>query len=563
MKSKLASLIVMLLITTNVAACSNSKNESASSGAGNSSPETSSTEQADPALDDWAPFSKYKEQIVFTTGRQVVTDNRLPAGDDLENNLFSRHVESKINVKVKNLWEVEANENTFNQKLSLSLSSGNLPDALLVDRKMFRQLLDADMIADLTQAYNKTASPYIKDVINSYGTLLDEVTVDGKIMAIPGANIGGGHNILWVRKDWLDKLGLQPPKTIDDIIAVAKAFIEKDPGGNGAGKTIGIPSNSNLVGHYNDGLILDPIFNLYGAFPTQWIKDTSGNIVYGSVQPEMKTALAKLAEMYKDGLIDEQFAIRKVEDSHALLASGKAGLYFGPWWAAYFPLQDSVKNNPKADWKPYNAPLDADGKYNTYKQDMLAPMLVVRKGFEHPEAIVKVLNVELQATRGSDDPDGLKVSKEMQDKGINWAVMPLPIHMDYNDALVRSYNQLKEAIDTGSDAKVSSDFKSVYPNYVKNQANPGADAGAWADATARIDGQALTFNDQVVFHDVAFHGVTPSMETKWANLEKLENQTLLKIVMGEIPVDDFDQFVEEWKRLGGDEITKEVNDSKR
>ena len=50
------------------------------------------------------------------------------------------------------------------------------------------------------------------------------------------------------------------------------------------------------------------------------------------------------------------------------------------------------------------------------------------------------------------------------------------------------------------------------------------------------------------------------MELKWANLVKLEDEALLKIIMGVEPLSYFDTFVAEWKRLGGDEITKEVSD---
>ena len=49
------------------------------------------------------------------------------------------------------------------------------------------------------------------------------------------------------------------------------------------------------------------------------------------------------------------------------------------------------------------------------------------------------------------------------------------------------------------------------------------------------------------------------METKWATLQKLEDEYIMKIIFGEYVVDDFDKFVSEWKRLGGDEITAEVN----
>ncbi len=57
-----------------------------------------------------------------------------------------------------------------------------------------------------------------------------------------------------------------------------------------------------------------------------------------------------------------------------------------------------------------------------------------------------------------------------------------------------------------------------------------------------------------------FYGVTRTMEMKWATLEKLENETFLKIIVGDLPVSAFDDFVAQWKKLGGDQITKEVTE---
>ena len=48
------------------------------------------------------------------------------------------------------------------------------------------------------------------------------------------------------------------------------------------------------------------------------------------------------------------------------------------------------------------------------------------------------------------------------------------------------------------------------------------------------------------------------MTTRWANLEKLETETMIKIITGEEPVDAFDEFVETWKKMGGEQITEEV-----
>ena len=57
-----------------------------------------------------------------------------------------------------------------------------------------------------------------------------------------------------------------------------------------------------------------------------------------------------------------------------------------------------------------------------------------------------------------------------------------------------------------------------------------------------------------------FWGTTETMEDYWTNLTTLEDETFMKIVMGEESIDAFDRFVEEWKAQGGDMITEEVQE---
>ena len=53
---------------------------------------------------------------------------------------------------------------------------------------------------------------------------------------------------------------------------------------------------------------------------------------------------------------------------------------------------------------------------------------------------------------------------------------------------------------------------------------------------------------------------TPSMITKSGEMEKLRDSTFLSMIMGETPISDFDNYVSQWKSLGGDDIGKEVNE---
>ena len=67
-------------------------------------------------------------------------------------------------------------------------------------------------------------------------------------------------------------------------------------------------------------------------------------------------------------------------------------------------------------------------------------------------------------------------------------------------------------------------------------------------------------NDKYVPVYNAYNGQTETMETKWANLKKMEEETFAKIIMGKADISEFDTFVENWKNQGGDQILKEIND---
>ena len=58
----------------------------------------------------------------------------------------------------------------------------------------------------------------------------------------------------------------------------------------------------------------------------------------------------------------------------------------------------------------------------------------------------------------------------------------------------------------------------------------------------------------------AFKGIsTDTMVQKQSSLDALQDEAFTKIIMGE-PLDSFDSFVEQWKSLGGDDITSEMNE---
>ncbi|EHB68450.1 extracellular solute-binding protein [Paenibacillus lactis] len=500
------------------------------------------------------PYGKYETPVEFTIGRNTNHVNNLPEGDTIENNLATRYVESRVNVKAKVAWETD----DMKQKLSLSMTTGDLPDVMLVDREIFNQLVDNDLIADLTEVYEKTASEGIKEIYGSYGDfLLEQVKVDGKIMGLPMTNIGNQHQLLWVRKDWVDKVGAELPTTLDEVWNLARTFVEQDV--SGTGKTGGFVMDQNAMN-------FSPVFAVYNAFPAQWIKNKDGQIVYGSVQPEMKAALADLSERYKEGLIDKQFAVRSNEEKEALVINGQVGMLFNPWWIGYTNYKESIKQNPEAEWVAVSAPVDDAGKFKTIRQDPIGGgIVVVKKDYPHPEAIMKSINLTTDFLYSLTE-DAVQYKKEHPDELLTdnsrWNNDPtqIPMQVDYDDVLKRYYEDIMQAAESGDESSIQEDRIVSLRAYLEfKEKGNDVDVNTYGEYLSRIEGQREANNPNLEVIPGAFYGTTETMKLKWANLKKMEEETILKIIMGEAGLEAFDTFVETWHRTGGDEIMAEIN----
>ncbi|KRG13217.1 ABC transporter substrate-binding protein [Virgibacillus soli] len=554
-------LLLFLLVVCLLVACA--ENSSTKDG-GKSESENENEVSSEPA----DPFGKYDETITIAIGQEVdPSDTSLQDGDTPLDNQYTRHVEEHLNIKVEHAFT--ASPSNYDQKVSLAIAGNDLPDAMVVGPVELRQLVEADQIADLTKVYENYASPAIKEIIDSTdGVALDNVTFDGKIMAIPNSQAGadGVHN-LWIRKDWLDKLELEVPKTIEELKKVTKAFVEQDPDGNGKDDTIGLagPDTSNklyanFIESTNNLYGFDGIFSALHSYPGYWLKGEDGKPVYGSILPETKEALSVLRDMYSEGLIDQEMGVR--EDSGESIISGKTGMFFGPFWMPYASLTDAVKNDPEANWQSYALPLDANGDFTPHLSTTTTQYVVVRKDYEHPEAAMKILN-NLLAHESEFDPSkggpGFYPLRLVYAPADEMEVTTVALRevlagpkepSDFYD--MPAYKLLKSDVDTIHDVKLE-----PYDN-TDIQYWDLDNLGQWTRAYSALVGTAPLVDTEIKGVKSLIYSQTETMENRWVNLKKLEDEVFLKIIMGTEPLDAFDQFVKNWEKQGGEQITEEV-----
>lgn len=543
---KVQLLATIALMTLFVSACS-SNNEKPSSS------QEAASEQ--PVTD---PMAKYAEPVTLNIGYGINTSSKFPEGskDTFLDNDQTRLMQDKLNITFTHAFEVPIA--SYADKVNMLISSNDIPQVMHVTEAQFKVLAESDMLEDMTSAYQNYATPQLKEVIDQYGPMLmKRVTYDGKMLGIPSpVPHHDSDAVVWIRQDWLKNAGIDLPETlsIDDIAKVAKAFIEQDPDKDGKKDTYGLQSTSNFVTPTVSSNTLDAYFTAFKSFPKTWIKDANGNIEYGSIAPETKQALANLSKWYAEGLLDPEFGTIKPEQFAKDLSAGKAGIAVGN---SYMPLyfNDSVKNDPKAEWGSYMLTA-ADGKYYNRQSDPLGEIMVVKKGTAHPEALVKAIDL----TADQDNNVSPEFKKPYADSpGTNWSIRPIQ-KLFANVNLVK--DRFKRFQDTASGAMKADQLPKadvqIYESYAKGMDALKASPSDWAYVAYQFLGGKIVLNPNNTEVFSQYYGMTDAMETKWVNLTKLENEAFVQIITGKEPVDYFDTFVSEWKKQGGDEITDEV-----
>ena len=170
-------------------------------------------------------------------------------------------------------------------------------------------------------------------------------------MAMPGTEVDYGTSMLWLRKDWMDKLGLAEPQTPEEAYEIIRIFAEENPGECAEGN-VGLAFT--LPGQLQSDPVfsVQPIFNTVNSFPGIWRKDESGQFVYGSVTPNTRVALELANHLYMEGVLDEGFMLRTSNNIINLIDTGACGAVCGLWWLPYGYLQGS-RERQGADWQPY------------------------------------------------------------------------------------------------------------------------------------------------------------------------------------------------------------------
>jgi putative aldouronate transport system substrate-binding protein len=356
-----------------------------------------------------------KEKVTLT----IVVPQNTSVGD-WKKNAFSTWYEERTGVHVD--WQVvagEAGSPDALTKVNAMIASGDVPDAFMnINFSPAQQLLYGSQ--GLFIPLNKLIDDYgaeIKRMFKDYPDIEDLITApDGNIYTMPYVNdcfhCNCGGQRMWINKPWLDKLGLEPPESLNDFEIVLKAFANDDPNGNGKA------DEAPLMGHTDDpfssffmgSFLYNPGYIENGP---SWLYLDNGRVDIVANKPGWREGLRYLHRLFEQGLLArESFT----QDSEAFIRVGNKsgenilGAARAFYWGSFLTID---VEDPKARWNDYVAVPTLKGPdgtatatWNYYGKAGNSAGFVVTNACKHPEVAVAwadgqyELEAQLQAGNG-------------------------------------------------------------------------------------------------------------------------------------------------------------------
>lgn len=221
-----------------------------------------------------------------------------------------------------------------NQAFNTMLVESKLPDIIHgTSTNTNKAGMEGAMIPleDLVKQY----APNIQKYFDTHPEALrGSLAADGHLYYIPCIYEKGPAMGWFIRQDWLDKLSLPVPTTVEEYYNTLKAFRDNDPNGNG---------KKDEIPYFDRSKSVKNLVPLFGVDKNYYAVGPDGKIYAPTATEGYKTAMTELAKWYAEGLIDQEVYSRGSTTREQLLGDNIGGATHD-WFSSSLSFNDKLKD---------------------------------------------------------------------------------------------------------------------------------------------------------------------------------------------------------------------------
>ncbi|SER35471.1 ABC-type glycerol-3-phosphate transport system, substrate-binding protein [Gracilibacillus ureilyticus] len=464
-----------------------------------------------------------EEGATVTVFKSHMGKGTIPESDDPH----VQYVKDKTGVEYQLMTTPPGSEPA--EYINLMIASEDFPDILRPIGGVEQTLINQGGALALDDLLPEYAPNVWERIPEEAWNIVRSASPDGKIYYVPKVYLIPERAAL-LRQDWLDAVGIEMPETIEDYKEMLIAFRDQDPNGNGQQDEL--PTSGREFGRWMDHLFAMFGVAMWEGYP-EW-DIYNGEINYAGTSENMKEAIKFIRDLYAEGLLDNETFLNK-----------------GDVWTA------KINNNLVGSW--YHLPANLKERYAAMKEGapdayvvgMPLPEVegfdgfITQKSMGEPEWMIPAASEDnaINSLKLLDffyDPanaDFVQYGIEgVQHEVVDGEKVLLPSSDDKPLAL----GMLNLTTDESMNIRIENSFSEEEQEMVKDIFEVSK-----ADAR-RIAGDGLPSTVYEGYPDIQSH--------------KLFQEYLTKIVIGEWPIEKFDEFVDRWYQSGGEEVTQRVQE---
>lgn len=429
--------------------------------------------------------------------------------------------------------------NGYFAKLQTRIATNDLPDIFMPIKGIETSLIEEGLIWNIADYLPQYAPNVWKSIPENVWNVLkaNDPTGKGGIYYIPYVTLYNDYG-LFIRKDWLDVVGLPVPKTQQEYVDALIAFRDKDPNKNGLADEL--PTIGREFGRWMDHLFFMYDVALFEGYPVWDMHE--GQITYSAVTPNMKKAIEFIRMLYEEKLLDNDTFLNKANNLWEKVQADKVGSWYHIPRDLKKSLAEIVKINPKVEVVVLPR-IAADG-YEGYISNMQlwGPMSAFGKKDE--KTLISALKMLDWFSNSANFETVLFGVEGLHHKVVDGKkVMITDIDVNTTEKKLGGFTGLDQLLLTNQmayDLETDESIKGILMQTINAIKDSQKDQGK----TVPQDGMPPSVYDD--YPDIGSH--------------KLYQEYMTKIIIGELPVTAFDEFVTKWNETGGEEVTKRVRE---